>query len=258
MNRVVVITGANSGIGKGLCDLYKQHGDVVIGLDKSGEHNEKTFFCVDVTNENLVEDTFKNIFELYCKIDVLINCAGYAVFGATELIDTSGAKNMFDVNYFGTLNCIKSALRYMQKGAKIFNISSACAMFAVPFRTHYSASKSAVSMLSFGLRMELKESGIDVVAICPGDVKTNFSANRQKTMQTNEKYGERIEKSAKQIEDRENKRMSVEFVTKKMFKIFNKKHTKPMYIIGKSIKFLNFLSRIVPISWILHFTNKKL
>ena len=106
--------------------------------------------------------------------------------------------------------------------------------------------------------MELKDSGIDVVAICPGDVKTNFSANRQKTMQTNERYGKRIEKSAKQIEDRESKRMSVDFVTKKMYKIFNKKHTKPMYIIGKSIKFLNFLSKIVPIGLILHFTNKKL
>ena len=258
MNKVVVITGANSGIGKGLCDLYKQNGDIVVGIDKFGEQNDKTFFCVDVTNESLVQNTFKNIFELYGKVDVLINCAGYAVFGATELISCSDAKNMFDVNYFGTLNCIQSALLYMQKGSKIFNISSACALFAVPFRTHYSASKSAVSMLSYGLRMELKDSGIDVVAICPGDVKTNFSANRQKTMQTNKRYGKRIEASAKQIEDRENKRMSVSFVTKKMYKIFNKKRTKPMYIIGKSIKFLNFLSKIVPISWILHFTNKKM
>ena len=258
MKKVVVITGYNSGIGKGLTQLYQKDGHTVIGLDKFGEFDNKTTFMVDVSDEELVNNTFDEIGKMYGKIDVLINCAGYAVFGATELVPTQDAKNMFDVNYFGILNCTKGAIKYMQKGARIYNISSACSIYAVPFRTHYSASKAAVSMLSYGLRMELKDFGIDVVAINPGDVRTNFSNNRKKTMLTNEKYGERIEKSAKQIAERESKRMTIEFATGKMYKIFNKKHTKPMYIVGRSIKFLNFVTRLVPTSWVLHFTNKYL
>ena len=254
--RTVVITGANSGIGLGLKNLYTKNGDRVITLDKSVEQNTDTEFFCDVSVESEVLEVFDIIGEKYGHIDVLINCAGYAVYGATELIDTNKAKAMFDVNYFGMLSCIKGALKYMQKGSRIVNISSACAFFAVPFRTHYSASKSAVSMLSYGLWMELKDSGIDVICICPGDVRTNFSKNRVKTFDTNERYGNKIEESAKQIDEREPKRMTIEFATKKMFKICNKKRPKQMYIVGSSMKWAYIFGKIFPLSLILKFTKK--
>lgn len=256
MNKIIVITGACSGIGKGLLEKYKNAGDTVVCLDKNATTNSLTEFACDVSNLEQVKQVFDVIAENYKKIDVLINCAGYAVYGATELIDTQKAKAMFDVNYFGTLNCIKACLPYMQKGAKIFNISSACAFFAVPFRTHYSASKAGVSMLSYGLRMELAPSGVDVVCICPGDVKTNFSKNREKSFDTNFRYNNTIAERAKQIEDREEKRMTVEFVTNKMFKIFNKKKHKPMYIIGRSMKWAHFANKIFPLKLILKVTDK--
>lgn len=254
--RIIVITGAKSGIGMGLKDLFTKNGDKVITLDKSIEENSDTEYFCDVSNEQEVLDTFDCIGEKFGHIDMLINCAGYAVYGATELVDTNKAKAMFDVNYFGTLSCIKGALKYMQKGARIVSISSACAFFAVPFRTHYSASKSAVSMLSYGLRMELKDSGVDVLCICPGDVRTNFSKNRVKTFDTNFRYGNKIEESAKQIDKREPKRMTIEYATKKMYKIANKKKSKPMYIVGGSMKWAYLANKILPLKWILGFTGK--
>lgn len=256
MKKIVVITGSNSGIGQGLKKLYTNDNCLVIGINKDGEFNNTTEFYADVSNQTLVKEVFDKIGKLYNKIDVLINCAGYAVFGATELIENDKAKNLFDVNYFGILNCIKSALPFMQKGSKIFNISSACALFCVPYRVHYCASKAAVSMLSYGFRMELNPSGIDVVCICPGDVKTNFSKNRVIEMQTSERYGDKLQKSVKQIDKRESKRMTVEYATKKMYKIFNKKRTKPMYIVGNSMKFLNFICRFVPLKLFLYLTTK--
>ena len=254
--RIIVITGAKSGIGMGLKDLFTKNGDMVITLDKSIEENTDTEYFCDVSNEQEVIDTFNYIGEKFGHIDMLINCAGYAVYGATELIDTNKAKSMFDVNYFGTLSCIKGALKFMNKGSRIVNISSACAFFAVPFRTHYSASKSAVSMLSYGLRMELKDSGVDVLCICPGDVRTNFSKNRVKTFDTNFRYGNKIEESAKQIDKREPKRMTIEYATKKMYKIANKKKSKPMYIVGGSMKWAYLANKILPLKWILGFTGK--
>ena len=256
MNKIVVITGACSGIGKGLKEKYLNDGNTVICLDKSAQTNNETEFELDVSNEEMVNNVFSIIGEKYKNIDVLINCAGYAVYGATELIETEKAKNMFDVNYFGTLNCVKAALKFMQKGSKIFNISSACAFFAVPFRTHYSGSKAAVSMLSYGLRMELEDSGIDVVCICPGDVKTNFSKNRVKTFETNERYGNKIEERAKQIDERESKRMTIEYATSKMYKIFNKKKSKPMYIVGNSMKWAYVANKIFPLNIILKVIQK--
>ena len=258
MNKVVVITGTTSGIGKELKNRYTKDQDIVVEINKEGEFDNKTKFYADLSNQKLIEEAFDNIAKVYNQIDVLINCAGYAVFGATELIETDKVRNMFEVDYFAVVNCTKCALKLMKKGGKIFNISSACALFSVPFRGHYSAVKAGVMMLSYALRMELKDSGIDVVCICPGDIKTNFSKNRDKTLDTNERYKDRIKNSSDQIEKREKKRMDVHYAVNKMYKIFKKKRHKPMYILGKQMKFLYFVSKFVPVSTILHFTNEKL
>ena len=258
MNKVVVITGTTSGIGLELKNSYLKDKDIVVEINKEGEFDNITKFYADLADEQLIRNAFSEIEKIYDHIDVLINCAGFAVFCATELVDLEKAKNMFDVDYFAVAQCTKCALKLMKKGAKIFNISSACALFSVPFRGHYSAAKSAVMMLSFAMNMELKDSGIDVVCICPGDIKTNFSKNRIKTLQTNERYGDRIEKSIKQIESREKHRMEVPIAVGKMYKIFKKKKHKPMYIIGGQIKFLNFVSKFVPKKVILYFTKKYL
>ena len=111
-------------------------------------------------------------------------------------------------------------------------------------------------MLSYGLRMELKDAGINITCICPGDIRTNFSKNRDKNFATNSRYGNKVEESAKQIDTREPKRMTVEYASSKVFKICNKKKTKPMYVIGRQYKFLHFLQKVAPLSWILHFTRK--
>lgn len=256
MNKIIVITGAMSGIGQSLKEKYEAQKDIVISLDKNAVTDGEKNFCCDVSNEQQVKQVFQVIGENYKNIDTLINCAGYAVFGAIELVENSRTKNMFDVNYFGTLYCCQSAIPFMKKGSKIINFSSACALFALPFRTQYCASKAAVSMLTYGLRMELAQTGIKVCCICPGDIKTNFSKNRDKSYQTNERYGNRVQKSADKIETQEPKRMTLKYASKKIFKFCNKKNPKPMKIIGKKYKFLFFAQKILPTSVILHFTNK--
>ena len=258
MNKIVVITGTSSGIGMALKQRYLSDKDIVVEINKEGEFDNITKFYADLSSEQLINSAFENIAKVYDRIDILINCAGYAVFGATELIDTQKVRNMFEVDYFAVVNCTKCALKLMKSGGKIFNISSACALFPVPFRGHYSAVKAGVLMISYALRMELESFGIDVVCICPGDVKTNFSKNRDKTLETNERYKDRIENSSKQIEKREKGRMDVNVAVNKMYKIFNKKKHRPMYIIGASMRALYFVSRFVPLRLILYFTNKNL
>ena len=255
MKKIIVISGGTSGIGKALSKMFANQGNIVVpfGLNANQIAGE---FEVDVTKESQVDVLFSTIKEKHGKIDLLINCAGYGVSGAAELSNFNQIKNLFDVNYFGALKCIKSALPMMEKGGKIVNISSCCALFPMPFRIHYCASKSALSMLSYGLKMELDEAGIDVATINPGDVRTNFTSNRVKNFETSEKYGNRVENAQALVEKNNKKRMSEEYATKKIFKICNKKKFKAMYIIGRKYKFFNFLIKLFPINTFLKVSNK--
>lgn len=255
VKKIVVITGASSGIGEQLKLYYEQQGDIVVNMSLSCQDDDKNY-RVDVSNREMVFSAIDKIYQTFGRIDVLINCAGYGVFGAIELTPEQKSRQIFDVNYFGTLWCCQAVLKYMQKGARIVNISSACALYALPYRAMYSASKSAVNMLSFGLRMELKSFGIDVTCICPGDIKTNFSKNRDITLDTNNKYGEKIKKSCDQIAKREHLRMDRAKAVKKIFKICNKKRTKPMYIVSGKYNVLYFCTRFTSQNLVLNMTNK--
>lgn len=242
MGRVVVITGGTSGIGLELKNLFEKNGDTVLtfSLDETGDNNH---YCGSVDHEIKVRQVFNDIHERFDTIDILINCAGLGMSGITELIPTEQILKLTEVNYYGTLYCIRSALPFMNRGARIVNISSAMALFPVPFRSIYGSVKSAVLNLSFSLRMELAQAGIDVVACCPGDTKTNFTKNRIKDFETSERYGDRIKTATAKKDAKEDKKLSCEYVAGKIFKYTNLKKTKPFYIIGTKYKFLYFLTR---------------
>ncbi len=257
MNKIVVITGASSGIGECLKKYYENDGDVVINMSLNCVAEDNKNYSVDVSNKEAVFGVVDKVYSEFGRIDVLVNCAGYAVFGAVELLSEEKCKQIFYVNFFGTLWCIQACLKYMTAGARIVNIASAGAMFPLPFRTLYSASKSAVVNLSFGLKMELKNSGIDVVCICPGDIKTNFSKNRDISLNTNSRYGNQIEKSCNHIAKTEHKRMDKEYACKKIYHIITKKKVNCAYVIGKKYKFLNFASRFISKNKLLKIIEKK-
>ena len=144
----------------------------------------------------------------------------------------------------------------MPQNSVIVNIASACALFALPYRAFYCASKSAVDIYTKCLSMELANAKINCISICPGDVKTNFSKNRVKVFETNERYGERIAKSIAKVEGNQEKRMSPVFVANRIVKIAGKKHPRPMYIIGAKYKLLYFFSNILPQKTMLYFTKR--
>ena len=153
---------------------------------------------------------------------------------------------MFDVNLFGVVNCTKASLPFMEKGGKIINISSVCALFPLQFRGYYCATKSALNMLTFSQNLECKPFGIHVGSVCPGDVKTNFTKNRVKIFDTNERYGDRIKNCAEKIDKKNDERMDPIVVAKATYKYSLKKNPKPFIIVGTKYKWLYFASKIVP------------
>lgn len=246
MKKICVITGGTSGIGLEIAKIYKQSGNIVCVLAKEKNFDDENYFCVDISNEQQVKNAIEKIGEKFGHIDVLVNSAGFGLAGAVELTPSDEMQKEFEVNMFGTFFVNKYAIKYMKKNSTIVNIASACALFALPYRAFYCASKSAVDIYTKCLNMELANSKIRAISICPGDVKTNFSKNRVKVYETNERYGERIKNSIQKVEGNQEKRMSPVFVAKKIVKFANKKHPRPMYIIGAKYKLLYFLSKIFP------------
>ncbi len=255
MDKIIVITGGTSGIGLELKKNYEKNGDKVITIS-TRETGDSLHYSGSVSDEKRMTEALDGIGRKFGHIDTLILNAGFGMSGITELVPSEKIRDLTEVNYYGVLYPLRSALKYMNRGSRVVVMSSAMALFPVPFRAIYGSVKSAVLTLSFSLRMELAPLGIDVVAICPGDIKTNFTANRLKEFDTTDRYGTRLETATEKSDSREEKRMSAETCGRKIYKKISKKKTKPFYIIGAKYKALYFVSRITPKSWLLNITNK--
>ena len=256
VGRIVVITGASSGIGLKTKEIFEKNGNIVLTLARTNRENCDNFYKCDVSDDENVKQVFSDIKEKFGKIDVLVNNAGFGVSGAIELTPASDIKNIVDVNIMGVISCTKYALPLMSKGSKIINISSVCAMFPLPYRTFYCMTKSAVNSFTYGLKMECKPLGIEVCCVCPGDTKTNFTKNRVKIYDSNDRYGDRILQATNGIDSRENKRMKVDVVAKVVFKL-SCKHSLPCHVIvGAKYKFLHFIMRFFPINMLLNVTER--
>lgn len=242
--RVVVITGGTSGIGKECAEYFSERGDTVVVLARKPVGGVKNFYMCDVSINQMVHDVFAQINKKFGKIDVLINNAGYGVSGATEIIKEEVAREIFDVNYFGALNCIRNVLPFMPKTGRIINISSIVGFFPMPYRAFYAASKAALNSLSASVDAELKPYGIRSVAVCPGDVATNFGTNRVKNFETNERYGDRVENATMCINEDASTRMPPIKVAKAVYKVSLKRDPKPYTIVGRGYRTLYVAGRI--------------
>lgn len=254
--QVVVITGATSGLGEELAKQYVGLGHKVYALARSqGEGNAGHFLPCDVTNQKEVQAAFEAIMAQEKRIDLVIANAGVGISGALELLNTDEAKKVFDVNVWGVFHTLQESLKHLTRGGKFVTISSACALFALPYRGMYCASKAAVNMLSYSAGMELMRAGIQTCAICPGEIKTTFTKNRIKNFATNERYGESVRLSAEHIDAKQETRMPVQGVARKIVSICNRKNLKPMVIIGAKYKALYYLQKFASTRLLLKATN---
>ncbi|MDE7108002.1 MAG: SDR family NAD(P)-dependent oxidoreductase, partial [Clostridiales bacterium] len=225
---------------------------IVVGIARTAAAPD---IAADVTDLDAVKQAVDGVCARYGRIDTVIANAGGGLSGATELLPIEQVQNQIDLNFTAALNLVRCALTYMKSGSNVVFISSACALFALPYRAMYCASKAAVNMAAYGLYMELKQHGIRVSSICPGDIQTGFTANRIKYADGGERYGDAPKLSAQKIDGREHKRMKLKPAAKKIYKCCGKSK-KPLYIIGFKYKMLNFLRHILPQKLMLDITAK--
>lgn len=189
--RVVLITGASSGLGKACAEHLHQRGHRVYGTSRSPHLHPGTPFELielDVNRDDSVRRAIALIVEREGRIDVVVNNAGLVMAGAIEDTSVGDARAQFETNFLGVLRVCRAVLPIMrgQGGGYIIHISSIAGLIAIPFQGMYSASKYAIEGMTEALSAEVRPFGIRVVLIEPGDYPTGNLENREWTPESQE------------------------------------------------------------------------
>ena len=187
--QTVLITGSNSGIGRATAELLAGRGYRVLAtmrnLDKGRDLAEAakkngwdlTLVSLDVCKDDSVREAFRQAGE----VDVLINNAGFEVFGPLEEMAVGDIADQFDTNVYGPLRCINAVLPAMRERGSgvIVNVSSGAGRMATPLNGVYAASKFALEALSESLHYEAGHFGVRVHIVEPGAIDTPFPDKRR-------------------------------------------------------------------------------
>jgi NAD(P)-dependent dehydrogenase (short-subunit alcohol dehydrogenase family) len=236
--RVVLVTGASSGIGLACATHLARRGFRVYGTSRRADAGspDVTMLTADVTDDRSVEQAVATVLAREGRLDILVNNAGMGIAGPVESTSIEQAKGQFEVNFFGAFRVCRAVLPAMrrQRSGYIINIGSIGGILAIPYQSMYSASKFALEGLSEALRMEVRPFGIRVVIIEPGDHKTSLTENRQFTeiSGATDPYSPSFEAALLKTAHDEQSGPGPEQIARLLHRIVNQRHPRLRYTIG--------------------------
>lgn len=237
MKKIILVTGASSGIGLAIATYLARRGYKVYGVSRSVKANpDFEAMKMDVTDEESVNQVIKHIIDTEGRIDGLINNAGIGSAGAFENMAIKDIENSFNTNVYGMVRTCKAVLPHMrhQGSGHIINISTLGSTMGLPFRSVYCGTKSAVDMMTETLRLEVKRFGIQVALVHPGDINTDIIKHRiVSTTSDDEAYGNMFVRTIRQLDEYVKNGLDPQTMGPLIEKILNKKHVRRNYYIGK-------------------------
>lgn len=183
MSKTILITGASSGIGKVTAKYFAEKGWNVAATMRNPEKETElqkieniNIFKLDVSDADSIQNSYNEIMREFGAVDVLLNNAGYGLYGAFELLSETQIRKQFEVNVFGMMNVTKAYLPHFRerKSGVIINVSSVAGKIGAPLSSAYCSTKFAVEGFSESLTFEMNEFGVRVKIVEPGIVKTDF------------------------------------------------------------------------------------
>ncbi len=257
MKKVVLVTGASSGIGLAIANLLHTKNYKVYGASRNMMKKEVLFQKIemDLTKKNDIDVAVSSILSKEKKIDVLINAAGYAQYGAFVNMSYEEIEAQFNTNFFGALfitQCVIKRAMIPNKSGVICSIGSIGGHIGLPYQGIYSATKFALQGFTEAIRHEVKQFNINMVVVNPGDVSTNISINRKFSkgkMYSDEAYQHSL-KTLKVIENDEKNGIAPEKIAYKVLKIIKNTKTKSSFIKGPFIQECSvYIKKILPQKW---------
>lgn len=245
MDKIILITGASSGLGKACAEyLASKKGYVVYGTSRKVSPtlypSSFTMLPMDVVQPESVQVAVQTIIDKHGRIDVAINNAGMGIGGALELATPEEIALQMNTNFMGTVNVCSAVIPHMRRvgGGKIINLSSIGGVMGIPFQGFYSASKFAVEGYSETLSLELHPFKIKVVLVEPGDFATGFTAARviSESTKNSEHYSHKFNKCMAIIEKEENGGCKPIKLAKVVYKITKAKRPKFRYKVGNMVQ----------------------
>jgi NAD(P)-dependent dehydrogenase (short-subunit alcohol dehydrogenase family) len=189
--RVVLVTGASAGIGRACADRLAAANWTVVGASRRGTAGNPdgspgttaswAGLVMDVDDEDNVRSGVDGIVREHGRLDAVVAAAGWGVAGAAEFTGIAEARAQFDTNFWGCVRVVQAALGHMreQTSGRILLVSSLAGVIGIPFQAYYSTSKFALEGFGESLAYEVAPFGISVTLVQPGNIKTDFTANRQ-------------------------------------------------------------------------------
>ena len=261
MKKVILITGASSGIGEATSKKLLNQGHIVYGGARRVERMKDIealgakVLKLDVTKSEDIKAAVDTVINEQGRIDVLYNNAGFGLYGAVEDVSMEDARYQFDVNIFGLAEMTKAVLPHMraQGSGTIINTSSVGGKVHTPLGSWYHASKHALEGWSDCLRLEVKSFGINVVLIEPGMINTEFSdvvVGDAVKHSKNSEYKEIIDAMLNAMSTDENGKSKIpssepSVIADAVLKAINSKKPKTRYMKGAMAKPLLFLRRFL-------------
>lgn len=253
MSKVILVTGASSGIGKSIATFLQSKGYKVFGTSRNPKNVEDFSFeiiALDVLKVETIDMAIDYIIKKEGRLDVLINNAGMGITGPIEDTPTDEMRAVFNTNLFGAIDVMKAVLPQMrkQKSGVILNVTSIAGYMGLPFRGLYSATKGALELVTEATSMEVKAFGIKVVNVAPGDFATNIAAGRYHTpVFENSAYREVYQSNLDLMDSHVSGGMDPVEMAKTVYKIINTDNPKIHYKVGGFMeKFSIVLKRILP------------
>ena len=261
--KIALVTGAASrpGIGYSCAERLAKEGATVYLTDINKEGLDEAVKKInlaggnaigvihDVASEGDWDTVFNQIKKDHGRIDILINNAGVGITGPMEEINADAIASNFATNCFGPLQMAQAVIPKMrdQSSGTIITLTSIASYMGLPFRGPYSASKSALSIMSESLRMEVKEFGIKVLTLAPGDYATDIASRRYHSPVINKSPYKKYKESLEEINKHVDKGNSPEEVAKAIAEILTIKNPRVHYQVGSFLQKLSkTLKNILP------------
>lgn len=244
----VAVIGGSSGIGYETCVRLVNRGWEVTNISRTPCNNAKVHnICADVTCGSEAYDAVMSSAEKY-GLNALIYCAGFSMAAPIEYAKEKDYKYLFEVNFFGALKAMQTAIPYMKKkGGKIVLVGSLGGDVPIVFDAFYSCSKAALEMLAREANTELNGYGITATAILPGGTATNFSFKRKVyPEEENGTYAKSLNRAVAALTNMEQSGMKPGKVAEDIYKVITSEKPPLIKTCGAKNTAIRYASLVLP------------